>query len=134
MGDMADEIAVASPSRPDGDWAPRAGETTRGAPFSKENELKLPVYIEVEDSACVAAWLACNGQHLPLKRVVDELAVMLPGAPVSGAEAEAARQLAERLDDVRIAAAILAGAAEKAELAIDATRYIRFVPIVAQRE
>jgi hypothetical protein len=74
MGDMADEIAVASPSRPDGDWAPRAGETTRGAPFSKENELKLPVYIEVEDSACVAAWLACNGQHLPLKRVVDELA------------------------------------------------------------
>jgi len=59
--------------------------------------------------------------------------VMLPGAPTTGAEAEAARQLAERLEDLRLAAAILAGAAEKAENAIDATRYIRFVPLAAQR-
>jgi hypothetical protein len=49
------------------------------------------------------------------------------------ARRQAARQLAERLEDLRLAAAILAGAAEKAEAAIDATRYTRFVPLVAQR-
>jgi hypothetical protein len=96
---------------------------------------RLPLYKEVTPSDRVDAWLECDGQHLPLKRVVDELEpVMLPGSPTTGAEAEAARELAERMDDVRIAAAILAGAAEKAELAIETTRYIRFVPIVAQRE
>jgi hypothetical protein len=81
-------------------------------------------------------WLRLDGQHLPLKRIVEDLAPItsiFPGAPSKGTEAEAARQLAERLEDVRLAAAILAGAAEKAEAAIDATRYIRFVPLAAQR-
>lgn len=69
--------------------------------------------------------------RLPVPVEVDP--VLLPDAPPTGAEAEAARQLAERLEDVRLAAAILGGAAEKAEAAIDATRYIRFVPLAAQR-
>jgi hypothetical protein len=30
----------------------------------------LPVYVEAENSDCPAPWLACRGQHIPLKRVI----------------------------------------------------------------
>lgn len=52
------------------------------------------------------------------RRIVDKPEPPLPGAPTAGAETEVARGLADRLRDVRIAAAILCGVAEQAELTI----------------
>lgn len=94
----------------------------------------LPVYVECEDNDCIAGWLERHDRHIPLKRVVDDLEpVVLPGSPTTGAAGGHARAIAERLEDVRVAAAILAGAALKAEVAIDATPHIAFVPLAAQR-
>jgi hypothetical protein len=96
----------------------------------------LPVYIVTEDSEFVAAWLERDGQRLPLKRIVEDLepvAFILPCAPTSGAAAAHARALAQLLDDVRIAAAILAGAAEQAEIAITASPYTMWTPTIPSR-
>jgi hypothetical protein len=60
--------------------------------------------------------------RLPLSVDVD--AVVLPGAPTTGSAAAHARSIIERLEDVRIAAAMLAGAAEQADLTIDASPYV----------
>jgi hypothetical protein len=89
-----------------------------------ESDLRLPVYVEAENTDCPAAWLERRGRHIPLKRVVDDLEpVVLPGAPTTGAAAAHARAIVERLEDVQVAAAILAGAAEKAEIAITTSPY-----------
>ena len=96
----------------------------------------LPTYIEAEDSIGTAAWLERDGQRLPLKRVVEDLdpvASILPGAPTNGAAAAHARAMACSLEDVRVAAAILAGAAEKAELFVSASAYAMWTPTIASR-
>lgn len=54
-----------------------------------------------------------NGRRFPMIGPVT-----LPGAPMTGAEGRLAREVAHRLEDVRIAAAMLCGAAEQAELTI----------------
>ena len=72
-----------------------------------------------------------DGRRFPVELDVDP--VTLPGAPTTGKEAEAARELAEVLDDVRLAAALLQAAATKASLAVAATPYIKFIPLAAQR-
>jgi len=58
---------------------------------------------------------ALLSQELELKPIfAEELEpIVLLGAPVVGTKAEAARRLAERLDDVRLAVALLQGSAEK---------------------
>lgn len=69
------------------------------------------------------------------RRIVEEAEPNpLPGAPTMGAEAGAARWFAERLEDVRVAAALLQAAAEHVDLAVNTTRYIKFVPLAAQRD
>jgi hypothetical protein len=60
--------------------------------------------------------------RLPAPVEVDP--VVLPGAPTTGAAVTHARSIIERLEDVRIAAAVLAGAAEQADLTIDASPYV----------
>jgi hypothetical protein len=65
------------------------------------------------------------------RRIVEEVEPNpLPGAPTMGAEAGAARWFAERLEDVRVAAALLQAAAEHVELAIlnEPSRFGRLVP------
>jgi hypothetical protein len=69
--------------------------------------------------------------RLPAPVEVDP--VVLPGAPTTGAAVTHARSIIERLEDVRIAAAVLAGAAEQADLTIDASPYVAFVPILPAR-
>lgn len=94
-----------------------------------------PEYTDAAENDRVDAWLERRGQRFPLKRV-DELdlePIVLPGAPTTGAEAAAAQQLAERADDVRLAAALLHGAAAQADLAFNTTKYIPFLPLEAQR-
>jgi hypothetical protein len=59
--------------------------------------------------------------------------VVLPGAPEAGAAAAHARSIIERLEDVRIAAAMLAGAAGQADLTIDASPYVASAPIMPAR-
>jgi hypothetical protein len=82
--------------------------------------LTLPVYTEAEDRDRADAWLERDDQRIPLKRVLDDVdTVLLPGTPRTGAEAELARGLAERIEDVRIGVALLQGAAEKAGFTID---------------
>jgi len=103
-------------------------------PFSLVSDVTLPTYVEAENSERVAAWLERRGQHIPLKRVVDDLEpVVLPGAPTTGAAAAHARAIAERLEDVRLAAAILAGAAEKAEATIISSPYTVWAPTLPSR-
>jgi len=50
--------------------------------------------------------------------------VMLPGAPTMGAEAGAAQWFVERLEDVRVAGALLQAAAEHVDLAVNTTRHV----------
>lgn len=57
----------------------------------------------------------------------------MPGAPTSGAAAADALAIAARLDDVRIAAAILAGAAEKAESLITSSPHTAWAPTIPTR-
>ena len=58
--------------------------------------------------------------------------VTLPDAPTMGAEAGAAQWFAERLEDVRVAGALLPAAAEHVDLAVNTTRHIKFLPPEAQ--
>jgi hypothetical protein len=76
----------------------------------------------------IDAYLVRDGESVPLKRV-DELEpepIIFPGAPTTGAEAAQAREIVDRFEDVRVAAAILAGAAAKAEDALDACLAVGF--------
>jgi hypothetical protein len=80
-----------------------------------------PVYAEAADGDCVAAWLERSGGRVPLRRIDDypvEITA-LAAAPLTGEAAAVARNLAERLEDVRVAAAVLTGAAAHATIAID---------------
>ena len=70
-----------------------------------------------------------NGRRFPMIGPVT-----LPGAPPMGAEAGAAQWFAERIEDVRVAAALLQAAGEHVDLAINTTPYIKFLPLAAQRE
>ena len=54
--------------------------------------------------------------------------VVLPGEPTTGAAGEHARSIIERLEDVRIVAVMLAGAATQADLTIDASPYAASAP------
>jgi hypothetical protein len=124
------------PSARFGSWGAAASGTTFAAPHFSGVDVMLPIYIEAEDRDFAAAWPARDGHRLPLKRIVDDLdpvASILPGAPTSGAVAAHARALAELLDDARIAAAVLAGAAEKAELAITVSPYRMWTSTIPSR-
>jgi hypothetical protein len=80
-----------------------------------------PIYAEAAAGDCVAAWLERPAGRAPLKRIDDHptQVAALPCGPLTGEAAAVARGLAERIDDVRIAAAVLRGAAVKATIAID---------------
>ena len=79
----------------------------------------MTLFAEAAEGERVDAWLMRDGGRWPLRRIVEEPEpITLPGMPTRGAEGQVARKVAHRLEDVRIAAAMLCGAAEKAELAI----------------
>jgi beta-phosphoglucomutase-like phosphatase (HAD superfamily) len=69
--------------------------------------------------------------RLPLSVDVDP--VVLPGAPATDAAAARARSIIERLEDVRITAVMLAGAAEQVDLTIDASPHVASAPILPTR-
>jgi hypothetical protein len=92
---------------------------------------RLPLYEQVAAPDRIDAWLNAYGQRIPL-RIVDTdealtkylppdspAAVALPGAPRAGAEAAQAREIADRLEDVRVACALLGGAAAQVLAAVD---------------
>jgi hypothetical protein len=75
-----------------------------------------------------------DGRRFPLKRVVDEVEpVVLPGAPTTGAAAAQAGAIANRLEDVRVAGAVLLGAAAQAEIVIEGRR-LNWRPALAALE
>ena len=93
------------------------------------------VFAKAAERDRVDAWLERDGSHWPLRRIGEEPEpITLPGAPTIGAEAGPARWFAERLEDVRIAAALLQAAAEHVDLAVNTTRHIKFLPLAAQPE